>query len=71
MPNLTNHVILVTGANRGQEKAIAEHLVTLGAVVGIGTRNHAEAKEVAEKIGNRAFPVQLDVTKESEWPLLN
>ncbi|ANU14449.1 3-oxoacyl-[acyl-carrier protein] reductase [Planococcus halocryophilus Or1] len=69
MPNLTNNVILVTGANRGQGKAIAENLALLGAVVGIGARNYDEAKRVAEMIGERAFPVQLDVTKESEWQL--
>ncbi|AIY06832.1 oxidoreductase [Planococcus sp. PAMC 21323] len=67
MPNLTNTVILVTGANRGQGKAIAAHLASLGAQVGIGARNYEEAQEVAERIGERAFSVQLDVTKESEW----
>lgn len=67
MPNLTNNVILVTGANRGQGKAIAEHLTTLGATVGVAARNYNEAERVAEMIGERAFPVQLDITKESEW----
>lgn len=67
MSNLMHRVVLVTGANRGQGKAIAEHLSSLGANVGIGARNYAEAQEVAEVIGERAFPVQLDVTKESDW----
>lgn len=68
MSKLNNHVILVTGANRGQGKAIAQHLADLGAMVGIGARNYNEAEEVAYMIGEkRAFPVQLDVTKEVEW----
>lgn len=68
MSCLNNHVILVTGANRGQGKAIAQHLATLGATVAIGARNYNEANLVAKVIGkNHAFPVQLDVTKELEW----
>ncbi|SET63426.1 3alpha(or 20beta)-hydroxysteroid dehydrogenase [Oceanobacillus limi] len=70
MPNLKNHVILITGANRGQGKAIAQHLATLGAMVGVGARNYDEAKAVAKEIGeDQAFPVKLDVTKELEWKL--
>lgn len=38
MSHLNNHVILVTGANREQGKAIAQHLATLGAIVAIGAR---------------------------------
>lgn len=68
MLNLNNSVILITGANRGQGQAIAEHLANLGAKVAIGARNYDEAKEVAKMIGEeRAIPVQLDVTKELEW----
>ncbi|RIU91359.1 SDR family NAD(P)-dependent oxidoreductase [Oceanobacillus picturae] len=68
MPNLKDLVILVTGANRGQGKAIAEHLADLGGKVIVGARNYESAIEVVEEIGNeRAYPVQLDVTKESSW----
>ncbi|MBP1950889.1 SDR family NAD(P)-dependent oxidoreductase [Virgibacillus litoralis] len=68
MSCLKNHVILVTGANRGQGKAIAQHLATVGAMVGIGARNYDEAKVVARMIGeDDAIPVQLDVTKKLEW----
>ncbi|WP_188207208.1 SDR family NAD(P)-dependent oxidoreductase [Alkalibacillus aidingensis] len=68
MSGLNNHVILVTGANRGQGKAIAQHLATMGAMVGVGARNYDEAKVVARMIGeDHAIAVQLDVTKELEW----
>ncbi|MFD2043113.1 SDR family NAD(P)-dependent oxidoreductase [Ornithinibacillus salinisoli] len=68
MSCLNNHVILVTGANRGQGKAIAQHLATMGAKVGIGARNYDEANVVAKMIGgDQAIPVQLDVTNELEW----
>jgi len=57
--DLSNHVILVTGANRGQGRVIAQHLTTLGATVAIGARNYDEAKEVAKMIGeDQAIPVQ-------------
>ncbi|MCA0970440.1 SDR family oxidoreductase [Halobacillus litoralis] len=68
MPDLTNKVILITGANRGQGKAMAEHLATLGAMVVVGARNVESAKEIAAEIGGgHAYPVQLDVTKSSDW----
>src|SRR5699024_6724068 len=68
MPDLTNQIILVTGANHGQGKAIAEHLASSGAIVVIGARNFADAEETADIIGkDYTFPVQLDVTKESDW----
>lgn len=68
MPDLNNQIVLVTGANRGQGRAIAEHLASSGAIVGIGARNYDDAEETADKIGkDHAFPVQLDVTKESDW----
>ncbi|MBB6454457.1 NAD(P)-dependent dehydrogenase (short-subunit alcohol dehydrogenase family) [Salirhabdus euzebyi] len=31
MPDLKNQIILINGANRGQGKAIAQHLASLGA----------------------------------------
>ncbi|MFD2629477.1 SDR family NAD(P)-dependent oxidoreductase [Oceanobacillus kapialis] len=68
MPDLKHHVILITGANRGQGKAIAMHLADLGASVVVGARDYEKASTVAEEIGSaRAYPVKLDVTKEVEW----
>ncbi|TGB04394.1 SDR family NAD(P)-dependent oxidoreductase [Halobacillus salinus] len=67
MAELKEQVILITGGNRGQGQAIAEHLASLGAIVIIGARNYEEAREVAESIGANAYPVLLDVTNESHW----
>ncbi|WP_077622604.1 SDR family NAD(P)-dependent oxidoreductase [Sediminibacillus massiliensis] len=68
MPDLKEQVVLVTGANRGQGKAIAQHLAALGAKIGVGARSYTSAEEVAKTIGEeQAIPVQLDVTSESEW----
>ncbi|MCA1010149.1 SDR family NAD(P)-dependent oxidoreductase [Halobacillus halophilus] len=68
MPDLTNQITLITGANRGQGKAMAEHLAELGSRVVVAARDYSQAMETAEEIGNeRAFPVKLDVTSEEEW----
>lgn len=67
MPDLENQVILITGGNRGQGKAISEHLASLGAKVVIGARQLKAAEKAAESIGPGAFPVQLDVTKAEQW----
>lgn len=66
--NLKDQVIFITGANRGQGKAIAQYLATLDAKVVVGSRNWNEAKQVAKEIGlDQAFPVELDVIQESQW----
>jgi len=68
MPILKNQVVLVTGANRGQGKIISKHLASLGAKVVLGARNVEEAKSVSLEIGeDKSLPLQLDVTKESDW----
>lgn len=67
MSNLQGQVIIITGANRGQGKAITEHLVSLEANVIVGARNLEDAQKTATEIGKSAFPVQLNVTSEDQW----
>lgn len=68
MPDLSNSIILVTGANRGQGEAVAEHLLQLGSTVVVAARDYTKASETAEALHpEKAYPVQLDVTKEDEW----
>ena len=68
MTNLNGKVVFITGANRGQGKAIAEYLVVRGAQVIVAARNYEEADKVASRIGpDYAFPVQLDVTQKESW----
>lgn len=53
---------LVSGANRGIGRAIAEGLAELGHVVAVGARLLDDANDAATQIGNGAFAVELDVT---------
>jgi NAD(P)-dependent dehydrogenase (short-subunit alcohol dehydrogenase family) len=54
---------LVTGANRGIGRAIAEHLVEAGLEVLVGARDGRAGERAAEEIG-AAGAVSLDVTDE-------
>jgi NAD(P)-dependent dehydrogenase (short-subunit alcohol dehydrogenase family) len=54
-------VALVTGANRGIGRGIAEGLAHSGITVFVGARSHADATEAAAGFGHGALPVQLDV----------
>lgn len=68
MHDLRGQVIIVTGANRGQGRAIAEYLSIKGATVGICARKFEEAEKVVKDIGSvHSFPLKLDVTKQDEW----
>ncbi|OLB64397.1 MAG: 3-oxoacyl-ACP reductase [Actinobacteria bacterium 13_2_20CM_2_72_6] len=64
--DVTGQVALVTGAARGLGRAIALALAAAGADVALGLRDmDADAGVVAEveKLGRRALPLQLDVSR--------
>ncbi|MGK5684976.1 SDR family NAD(P)-dependent oxidoreductase [Actinoplanes sp. URMC 104] len=62
-----SRIALVTGANRGIGRAVADRLAGLGTTVLIGARSPERGVDAAEKIraaGGTAYAIGLDVTDE-------
>jgi NAD(P)-dependent dehydrogenase (short-subunit alcohol dehydrogenase family) len=55
-------IALVTGANQGVGKRVAEELVANGVTVFVGSRDLARGESAAAEIGTGATAIQLDVT---------
>lgn len=55
-------VALVTGANKGLGKQVAQELADRGYVVLVGSRDFSSGQKAAEEIGDGAVAIQLDVT---------
>ena len=55
-------IALVTGANQGVGRQVAEELVANGLTVLVGSRNFERGQVAATEIGSSAIPLQLDVT---------
>ena len=69
MPQLSNHVAVVTGANQGIGKAIAKILAQEGASLAICARNGEKLQQVAEEFradGIEVLTQKCDVANESE-----
>lgn len=63
---LADKVALITGATSGIGEATAELFAAEGAKVVVAGRSQSRGQAIAERIGNAAFFVQTDVTRESE-----
>ncbi|MBT6275625.1 MAG: SDR family NAD(P)-dependent oxidoreductase [Chromatiales bacterium] len=59
---LTDKVAVVTGASRGIGEAIAATLIAEGAMVVLAARRADVLEATAQRLGERAVPVQADVT---------
>ncbi len=64
MNRLGGKTALITGAARGIGAAFAEAYVREGATVAIGDIDIARARETAGRIGDAAFAVEMDVTRQ-------
>jgi NAD(P)-dependent dehydrogenase (short-subunit alcohol dehydrogenase family) len=69
--DITDRVVMITGAGRGIGRALAVGLASLGARIVVLTRDHAQSDRVAEEIAaragtGRALPVVADVTDEEQ-----
>ena len=64
MTRLQGKSALITGAARGIGRSFAEAYVRQGATVAIGDINFAAAQTAAAAIGDAAYAVELDVTKQ-------
>lgn len=67
MARVEDKVVLVTGGARGMGAAHAEALVAEGARVVIGDILDDAGRGVAEKLGEAAIFVHLDVTDQDHW----
>lgn len=62
MFELNGQTAIVTGAATGIGEVIARRLASAGARVAIADINEQAAMETANRIGDHAFPVRLDIT---------
>ncbi|WP_165995526.1 glucose 1-dehydrogenase [Bacillus sp. Cs-700] len=66
---LTNQVVVVTGAGKGIGRALAIGAAEAGADVVVLARTEADIQETAglvRDVGRKAYPIQADITKASE-----
>ena len=59
---LDGQIALVTGASAGLGKRFAETLHAAGAVVGLAARRMDRLEDLADQLGERAIPLNMDVT---------
>jgi NAD(P)-dependent dehydrogenase (short-subunit alcohol dehydrogenase family) len=59
-------IAIVTGANRGLGRETARQLLAAGHTVVIAARNEGAARDTAAALGERAYPLRLDVTSTAD-----
>jgi NADP-dependent 3-hydroxy acid dehydrogenase YdfG len=67
--NITEKVVVITGASSGMGEAAARHLASLGATVILGARRTERIEALANEIndnGGKALAVTMDVTKRDQ-----
>lgn len=60
-------VAFITGAAQGIGAAIAQRFHSMGASVALADIDMAAAEAAADRLGERALPVHLDVTSREQW----
>ena len=63
--DLSNRVILISGASSGLGAGFARRLIAAGAKVVIGARRVDRLQALAKELGENAFPVEMDVVEEA------
>lgn len=70
MNEITNQVVIITGASSGIGEAIARHLASLGAKVVLGARRADRLQKLAAEIGPNATWKITDVTRKVDLEAL-
>ncbi len=65
MTDLTDRIALITGASTGLGEGFARLLHEAGARVVLAARSMQKLRALAEELGDRAFPVALDIADEA------
>lgn len=64
MNNITDKIVIVTGASSGLGYQISKSFIENGAKVALCDINYDQAKQAATGLGKNAFAIQMDVTSE-------
>lgn len=64
MKNITDKIVIVTGASSGLGYQISKSFIENGAKVALCDINYDQAKQAATRLGKNAFAIQMDVTSE-------